>query len=84
MKIFLADRCGVDPAELLRYGREAIGGFKKPRHVVVVGALPRNASGKVLKRELRILAADRLGRRPQTPPSESAAPIYPRGSVPPS
>lgn len=51
----------VAPEEIVRFGREAIGGFKKPRHAVVVEALPRNASGKVLKRELRTLAAERLG-----------------------
>jgi fatty-acyl-CoA synthase len=33
--------------------RERIASYKKPRHVVFIDALPRNASGKVLKRELR-------------------------------
>lgn len=40
-------------AELVAFCRERIASYKKPRHVVFVGALPRNASGKVLKRELR-------------------------------
>jgi acyl-CoA synthetase (AMP-forming)/AMP-acid ligase II len=40
-------------AELVAFCRERIASYKKPRHVVFVEALPRNASGKVLKRELR-------------------------------
>jgi acyl-CoA synthetase (AMP-forming)/AMP-acid ligase II len=39
--------------ELIAFCRERIASYKKPRHVVFVDALPRNASGKVLKRELR-------------------------------
>lgn len=43
----------IDPAALMAYSRERLAGFKCPRAVEVVDALPRNASGKVLKRELR-------------------------------
>jgi acyl-CoA synthetase (AMP-forming)/AMP-acid ligase II len=43
----------VDGAELVAFCRARIASYKKPRHVVFVGALPRNASGKVLKRQLR-------------------------------
>jgi acyl-coenzyme A synthetase/AMP-(fatty) acid ligase len=32
---------------------ERIAGYKKPRRVVFVNALPRNLAGKVLKGELR-------------------------------
>jgi acyl-CoA synthetase (AMP-forming)/AMP-acid ligase II len=39
--------------ELIAFCRERIASYKKPRHVVFVEILPRNASGKVLKRELR-------------------------------
>ncbi|WP_297695228.1 long-chain fatty acid--CoA ligase [Phenylobacterium sp.] len=39
--------------ELIAFCRERIASYKKPRHVVFIEALPRNASGKVLKRELR-------------------------------
>ena len=35
-----------------------LGGFKTPKKLVICGALPRNPSGKVLKRELRIQLAD--------------------------
>ena len=39
--------------ELIAFTRERIASYKKPKHVVFIEALPKNASGKVLKRELR-------------------------------
>ncbi|NXY94171.1 AMP-binding protein [Streptomyces sp. BR123] len=48
----------VAEAELLAYARERLAHFKAPKRVLFVDALPRNASGKILKRELR----DRFGR----------------------
>jgi len=39
--------------ELIEYCRGRIAGYKKPRAVKLVEALPRNPSGKILKRELR-------------------------------
>ncbi|MBB4885225.1 fatty acyl-CoA synthetase [Streptomyces netropsis] len=47
----------VDEPELIAYARERLPAFKAPKRVLFVGRLPRNASGKVLKRELR----DRFG-----------------------
>ncbi len=41
------------PEEVVAFARERLANFKVPRHVEVVAALPRNLSGKVLKRELR-------------------------------
>jgi malonyl-CoA/methylmalonyl-CoA synthetase len=35
------------------YCREGLASYKKPRQVVFVDALPRNALGKVLKHEVR-------------------------------
>jgi acyl-CoA synthetase (AMP-forming)/AMP-acid ligase II len=43
----------VEPEDLIAFCRERIASYKKPRHVVFIETLPRNASGKVLKRELR-------------------------------
>jgi long-chain acyl-CoA synthetase len=43
----------ADPDELIAYCRERLAHFKCPTSVDVVAALPRNPSGKVLKRELR-------------------------------
>ena len=53
---------GVDTEDLDRHCRSELAGFKVPRRYEVVEALPRNAAGKVLKRELRdpqTAAADR-------------------------
>jgi acyl-CoA synthetase (AMP-forming)/AMP-acid ligase II len=48
---------GDDPDELgraiLSWSRAVMANYKVPRGIVLVGALPVNASGKVLKRELR-------------------------------
>lgn len=43
----------LDPDELVGWARENMANFKVPRRVVVVDSLPVNASGKVLKYELR-------------------------------
>lgn len=44
---------GVDEAVLIEHCRSRLASFKKPESVVAVEELPRNALGKVLKRELR-------------------------------
>ena len=41
-----------DPEELLRFAAERLAGFKRPRLLHYVDALPRNALGKVLKHQL--------------------------------
>jgi len=43
----------VSEAELIEHARERLPHFKAPKRVVFVTELPRNASGKILKRELR-------------------------------
>ena len=43
----------IDPPAILRRLRGQLAGFKLPRHVVVVDELPKNATGKVQKQELR-------------------------------
>jgi acyl-CoA synthetase (AMP-forming)/AMP-acid ligase II len=43
----------VDAAELIGWARERLAGFKCPTGVSIVPALPRNASGKVLRAALR-------------------------------
>ena len=42
---------GVDP--VVAHCREHMAHFKVPKRVIFVGALPKNPSGKLLKRELR-------------------------------
>ena len=43
----------VTVEELRAYCRERLAGFKTPTVIVIVDALPKNASGKILKRDLR-------------------------------
>ncbi|MEE2676996.1 MAG: long-chain-fatty-acid--CoA ligase [Myxococcota bacterium] len=43
----------VSAEEILAFCRERLGGFKQPRSVDFIEALPRNPSGKVLKKDLR-------------------------------
>jgi acyl-CoA synthetase (AMP-forming)/AMP-acid ligase II len=52
---FIVTRPGqtIDPDEMTAWCRERMANFKVPRHVQVIDALPLNASGKVLKYELR-------------------------------
>ena len=41
------------PADVIAWARQRIAGYKAPKSVDFIEALPRNASGKVLRRELR-------------------------------
>ncbi|MCM0001134.1 MAG: long-chain-fatty-acid--CoA ligase [Erythrobacter sp.] len=43
----------VDAAEVIAWARERIAAFKAPKSVDVIPVMPRNASGKILRRELR-------------------------------
>ncbi|MBO9559660.1 MAG: fatty acid--CoA ligase [Caulobacter sp.] len=42
-----------DPADIIAFARTRIAGFKAPKTIDFIEALPRNASGKILRRELR-------------------------------
>jgi acyl-CoA synthetase (AMP-forming)/AMP-acid ligase II len=55
---FVVARTGVtlDADELVVWGRSRMANYKAPRRFVVVDALPLNATGKVLKFELRARA----------------------------
>jgi acyl-CoA synthetase (AMP-forming)/AMP-acid ligase II len=56
---FVVARPGVtlDPTELLAWSRDRMANYKVPRRFELVDALPLNATGKVLKYELRARAA---------------------------
>jgi fatty-acyl-CoA synthase len=47
----------ISEQELITHCRSRLAGFKTPKQVVFIDVLPRNPSGKVLKRELRTVDA---------------------------
>jgi fatty-acyl-CoA synthase len=51
--IVLAENAALDLAALAAHCRSRLAGFKVPRELVIRESLPRNPSGKVLKRVLR-------------------------------
>jgi len=55
VKAVVVRRAGtdVDEAELVAFARERIARYKCPKTVDFVDAIPRNPSGKILKRVLR-------------------------------
>ncbi|MCU1664339.1 MAG: fadD1 [Pseudonocardia sp.] len=44
---------GITPEELIAHCRERMAAYKYPRQVEVIDELPKTASGKILRRELR-------------------------------
>jgi len=47
------DNTSIDENELLKFIRSKMADYKVPKKVIISSALPRNATGKVLKTELR-------------------------------
>ena len=43
----------IEEGDIIAWARERIAAFKAPRSVDVIEALPRNASGKILRKDLR-------------------------------
>ena len=43
----------LTPDAVIEHTRSLLAGYKTPKYVVVVDALPKNPSGKILKRQLR-------------------------------
>ena len=55
VKAIVVKASGADPApeDIIGFSRERLAHFKCPTSVDFIDALPRNPSGKILKRELR-------------------------------
>ena len=52
--VVLRDGAAASERELRTFVRNEIAAFKYPRHIWFLDALPRNATGKVLKREIAV------------------------------
>ncbi len=53
VKAIVVKRADVTPDELIAFARQRIAGYKLPKSVDFIDALPRNPSGKILKKDLR-------------------------------
>jgi acyl-CoA synthetase (AMP-forming)/AMP-acid ligase II len=51
--VSLKDGASATEEELIAHCREHLAAFKCPRSVDIIELLPRNPTGKILKRELR-------------------------------
>lgn len=51
--VSLRPGAGTEPGELSAYCRERLAAYKYPREVEILAELPKTASGKILRRELR-------------------------------
>ena len=56
--VVLERNCALIEQELISWSRERIANYKVPRQVKIIDSLPLNASGKVLKMQLRSLVTD--------------------------
>ena len=43
----------LDSNELIAFAKQHLGGYQVPKRLEILGELPRNPSGKILKRVLR-------------------------------
>jgi acyl-CoA synthetase (AMP-forming)/AMP-acid ligase II len=55
VKAIVVKKPGFEPTphEIIAWARERIAGYKLPKSVDFTATIPRNPSGKVLRRELR-------------------------------
>jgi long-chain acyl-CoA synthetase len=55
VKAYVSLRAGysVTPDELIDHCRERLAAYKYPRQIVIVDAIPKTATGKILRRQLR-------------------------------
>lgn len=55
--VLTGDGAGVTADELKQYVRENLANYKVPREITVLDELPRNSTGKIVRRDLQ----DRVG-----------------------
>jgi fatty-acyl-CoA synthase len=56
--IVLRDGAAAEADAILEHCRTRLAGFKLPKRILFVDAMPRNASGKILKRDLRQMSLE--------------------------
>jgi long-chain acyl-CoA synthetase len=54
--IALKENCSLQQSELSEFLRERLASYKRPKLIEFVETLPKNATGKILKKELRVKA----------------------------
>jgi len=61
IKAFIALKAGYDlkPNEIIQHCRKHLGRFEVPRRVEVLPSLPKSGAGKILKRKLRDMEAEK-------------------------
>ena len=52
------DGTGLTAEQVHAHAREVLAGYKRPKYVVLADGLPKNPSGKILKKDLRRTHAD--------------------------
>ena len=57
--VVLADGASATPSELIAYTKGNLAAYKYPRQVEIIDALPMSATGKILKKELRKMEAEK-------------------------
>jgi acyl-CoA synthetase (AMP-forming)/AMP-acid ligase II len=51
--VVLKKGANATPEELIAFCKKQIAGYKVPKTMEIVDALPKNSAGKIMKRELR-------------------------------
>ena len=51
--VVLREGQSADPESIIKFSRERIAAYKCPKSIAFIDALPRNATGKVLRKDLR-------------------------------
>ena len=57
--VVLEDGATVTPSELITWTKDHIAAYKYPRQLEIIDALPMSATGKILKKELRKMEAEK-------------------------
>ena len=65
--VAMHDGASASEGQISDFAKERVAGYKYPRRVVFVEELPKNATGKVVKRELAEVGRDQRGRSPGAP-----------------